>query len=205
MILKRFIVGLFLALLPFIAVEWVKQTDWGPLLSVPPARQLGPSSASVTIFEYSDFQCPSCSHAQEPLHRLMDAYKGIVRLAYKYFPLKMHKNAMPAAHAAECAAAQNKFWPFHDQLFQTQNAWGPLTDPTTSFMAIAQSSQLDIPVFTTCYADPSRMGAIQDDMAEGNRREVKATPTFFIGDTRLVGGGPLEGDGARTIERELRK
>jgi protein-disulfide isomerase len=153
MFVKRLIVGVFLALLPFIAVQWVKQTNWGPLLSVPPARQKGPSSARVVIFEYSDFQCPSCSHAQEPLHHLMDLYQGKVRLAYKYFPLtNVHRNAIPAAHAAECAAAQNKFWPFHDQLFQTQVAWGPLSNPTTSFMAIAQSSQLDIPAFSACYA-----------------------------------------------------
>jgi protein-disulfide isomerase len=203
--MKRLLTGLVLMALPVIAVYAVKQTDWGPILATPPAREIGDPRAKVTIVEYSDFQCPSCAHMQPTVHSFLDMYKGKVRFAYKYFPLtRIHKNAMNAAHAAECAAEQNKFWPYADQLFATQSNWEALTDPTTSYMAIAQSTQLDTSLFTSCYADPSKLQTIERDMEEGRVRLINATPTFFVDDQRLV-GGVFATDGARTIEQELRK
>ena len=111
---------------------------------------------------------------------------------------------MPWAHAADCAAIQDRFWPYHDRLFQSQKDWAPLLDPTTSFMAIAQEAKLDIPRFKACYADPSRIPIIEQDAFEAQARQVTATPTFFIGDERLV-GMVLASDGARTIEKALRQ
>ncbi len=203
--LKRFLAVTLLLLAPVIAVQSVKQTSWGPILAAPSVRQIGDKGAKVIIVEYSDFQCPSCATVEPTIHQLLDTYKGKVRLIYKYYPLtKIHKNAMPAAHAAECAAAQKQFWPYHDRLFQTQLSWATLPDPTTSFMAIAQETQLDIPTFSTCYSDPSRVPIIEQDAKEATEREVKATPTFFIGDDRLVGPVFMT-DGARAIEKALRQ
>src|SRR5690242_5347518 len=101
--LVRLVVGLLLALVPVAVVQYAKTSDWAPILSVPQARQTGDAKAPVVIVEYSDFQCPSCAGAVSVVHRLLEAYKGRVRLAYKYFPLtKIHKNSLSAAHAAEC-------------------------------------------------------------------------------------------------------
>jgi len=111
---------------------------------------------------------------------------------------------MPAAHAADCAAAQNHFWPFHDRLFETQMSWAPLADATTSFMAIAEEVKLDIPQFQACYADPKRLAPIEQDAQEAVARQVTATPTFFVGDERLV-GQVFASDGARAIEKALRQ
>ena len=71
-------------------------------------------------------------------------------------------------------------------------------------MAIAQDVKLDIPKFRACYADPSRLAAIEKDAQEAQARQVTATPTFFVGGERLV-GQVFASDGARTIEKELRK
>jgi protein-disulfide isomerase len=203
--LRRFIAGTILLALPLIAVRLVKQTTWGPILAAPPARQTGDPKAKVVIVEYSDFQCPSCAIVDPTAHKLLEVYKGKIRLIYKYYPLtKIHKNAMPSAHAAECAAGQDQFWPYHDRLFQTQREWADLQDPTTSFMAIAQEVKLDPVKFQTCYADPAPIARIEADAQEAQAREVTATPTFFIGDERLV-GQVFVTDGARTIEKELRQ
>ena len=58
--------------------------------------------------------------------------------------------------------------------------------------------------FSQCYTDPARLNAILTDVEDGHGREVNATPTFFIGEDRVV-GGVLDSDGARIIEKELRK
>jgi len=155
--------------------------------------------------EYSDFQCPMCALVQPSLHQFLDMYKGKVRLAYKYFPLsKIHPHALTAAHAAECAAEQDQFWPYQDRLFETQKQWAPLADATTSYVVIAQETHLDTNKFTACMADPSKLALIEQDHTEGLAREISATPTLFIGEIRVV-GTMIETEGARTIEMELRR
>ncbi len=203
--LKRFLAITLLLVAPVAAVRSVKQTSWGPILAAPSARQIGDPKAKVVIVEYSDFQCPSCALVEPAVHQLLETYKGKIRVIYKYYPLtKIHKNALPAAHAADCAAVQKQFWTYHDRLFTTQMSWAALADPTTSFMAIAQEVKLDIPQFSACYADPSRLAAIEQDAKEATEREVKATPTFFVGEDRLVGPVFMT-DGARAIEKALRR
>lgn len=203
--MKRLLTALVLMLIPIIAVNAVKETHWGPILSTPPSRQIGGPDAKVTIVEFSDFQCPSCAKMQPTVHNFLDIYKGRIRFMYKYYPLtRLHKHAMEAAHAAECAAGQQQFWPYADQLFARQDSWAPLQDPTTSFMAIAQDTHLDMAKFQACVADPSVEKIIESDAEEARNQQVMATPTFFVGDERLV-GGVFASDGARAIERELRK
>jgi protein-disulfide isomerase len=202
--LRRFLAATVLILAPILAVHSVKQTTWGPILAAPATRQIGDPKAKVVIVEYSDFQCPTCANVDPTVRKFLDLYKGKIRLIYKYFPLKMHPNAMPAAHAADCAADQKQFWPYHNRLFDTQPSWATLTPPTTTFMSIAAEVKLDIPKFTACYTDPSRLAGIEQDLKEGLARQVNATPTFFIGDERLVGQFIVT-DGARTIEKALRQ
>jgi protein-disulfide isomerase len=203
--IQRFLLGLFLLACPVLLILAVKQTQWGPILAAPKARQMGDPKAKVAIVEYSDFQCPSCAGMHTVAEKMLEVYKGKIRLIYKYYPLtKIHKNAMPAAHAADCAAAQDHFWPYHDRLFETQMSWAPLQDPTTNFMAMAQEVKLDMPKFQACYADPRRLAAIEQDTQEAVARQVTATPTFFVDDERLV-GQVFASDGARAIEKALRQ
>jgi protein-disulfide isomerase len=202
--MKRLVVALLLMTVPVIAVNLAKQTSWGPLLIAPKARQLGDPKAKLVILEYSDFQCPSCAFIQGTVHQFEERYRGKIRFAYKYYPLvKIHKNAMAAARAAECAAEQDRFWPFQDELFKTQDAWKDLPEPNLYYKGIAQKAALDLPRFDACLADPSRVKIIEHDMEEAKARNVNATPTFFVGDERLV-GQVFATDGARAIERALR-
>jgi len=205
MTLKRLLAAFVLLLAPVALVQSVKQTSWGPILAAPKARQIGDPNAKVVIVEYSDFQCPSCAQIEPTVHKFLEIYNGKIRLIYKYYPLtRIHQNSMAAAHAAECAAGQDHFWPYHDRLFQTQLSWAPLQDPTTSFVAIAEEVKLDLGKFQSCYADPSRIAPIELDAKEAVDRQVTATPSFFIDDERLV-GTVFATDGARTIERAIRR
>jgi protein-disulfide isomerase len=202
---RRIVAGVLLTLAPVAAVYALKQTAWGTFQATPKSRIEGDPGAKVLLVEYSDFQCPMCAMVQPNLKQFLDLYKGKIRIAYKYFPLtRVHKNAMASAHAAECAAEQDHFWPYSEQLFKTQTQWAGLADPTTSYTAIAQQVALDMNQFKACYADPSKEAIINADHAEGERRQISATPTLFIDDERLV-GSYIQTDGARMIDRELRK
>jgi len=203
--IHRFLLATLLFACPLLAVYAIKQTNWGPILATPKSRQTGDPRAKVTIVEYSDFQCPSCASVDPTVHKYLELYKGKIRLIYKYYPLpRIHENAMTSAHAAECAASQDHFWPYHDRLFETQLSWAKLQDPATSFMAIAEEVHLDIQKFQACYADPSPLKIIEADSQEAQAHQITSTPTFFIGDDRLVGSVVVT-DGARAIEKALRQ
>jgi protein-disulfide isomerase len=201
---KRVTVGVILTVLPFLAVHVLQSSSWGQFVATPKARQKGEPTAPILMVEYSDFQCPMCARVQPALEELLEKYKGKVRLAYKHYPLQMHKNAFAASQAAECAADQDKFWAFKDRLYALQPQWAPLADPTTAYLSIAGELKLDSARFESCYRGSSKDPLIEKDRAEGKARQVNATPTLFIGDERLVGGF-IESEGARIIEKELRK
>ena len=50
--------------------------------------------------------------------QVLDTYPGKVKIYFKNFPLRNHKNAMKAATAALAAGDQGKFWEYHDLLFK---------------------------------------------------------------------------------------
>jgi protein-disulfide isomerase len=79
----------------------------------------GPTTAKVTIVEYSDFECPFCQRALPTVKQILDTYPNDVQFYYRHMPLNnIHPKAQKAAEAAECAEAQGKFWEYHDKLFQ---------------------------------------------------------------------------------------
>lgn len=88
---------------------------------------IGPEDAAVTIYEYSDFQCPFCARVAPVLKELQESYPRDVRVVFRHFPLtSIHPNAALASQAAEAAGVQNKFWQMHDLLFEKQGEWSSL-------------------------------------------------------------------------------
>src|ERR1051325_10967613 len=67
----------------------------------------GSSKPLVTIVEFSDFECPLCSAVQNTLKQIVQSYGRDVRLVFKHLPLEGHRNSLPAARAAYCAAEQD--------------------------------------------------------------------------------------------------
>ena len=79
----------------------------------------GNPDASVTLVEYSDFQCPACGQFYPYVKEVVEEHGDKLRFEYKHFPLiTIHKNAVPAARAAEAASQQGKFFEMHDKLFE---------------------------------------------------------------------------------------
>src|SRR2546423_1328548 len=101
--------------LDFPPPPFVSELDDG----VSPAK--GPAKPVVTIVEFSDFECPYCNQVQSTLKQIMESYGSDVRLVFKHMPLEGHRNSLPAARAAYCAAEQDRFWQFHDALFASPN------------------------------------------------------------------------------------
>src|SRR5258708_4606527 len=67
-------------------------------------------SSPVVLEEYGDYQCPPCGLLYPELKKIEAEYGNQVQIVFHHFPLmKMHKNTLPAAHAAEAPRTQKKF------------------------------------------------------------------------------------------------
>jgi protein-disulfide isomerase len=146
----------------------------------------GTKDALVTIIEFSDFECPYCRRVQPALKRLLEEYDGRVRLVFRDFPLSIHKNAQKAAEAAQCAAEQDKYWVYHDKLFE-QTALAP-----SDLKKYAGELELDVDKFTTCLDTGKYTQEVADDMKDGQAAGVNSTPSFFINGQPLSGAVPYE-------------
>src|SRR6266581_5484532 len=105
-------------------------------------------SSPVVMEEYGDYQCPPCGQLYPELKQIEHEYGNQVQIVFHHFPLtKMHKNAMIAAHAAEAARNQNKFWEMHDLLYRNQKEWSDLADPRPTFISYAKQLGLNIDMF----------------------------------------------------------
>ena len=146
----------------------------------PGAPVRGDEKAPLTVCEFSDFQCPHCKAAEPILKKLLDDYKGRVKLVFKNFPLSSHTDARGAAAAAVAAGAQGKFWPMHDLMFEHQDKLG-----AGDLEGYARQLKLDLPRWRADSADAgSRVDA---DRAEGVALKIDHTPTIYIGDREYKG------------------
>lgn len=140
----------------------------------------GNAEAPVTLLVYSDFQCPACAAYEPLLKQLEQEFPDTLRTVYRYFPLPMHKNAVPSARAAEAARLQGKFWEMHDKLFEHQNDWAESTNPNDTFHTYAEEIGLDTARFDTDIQSDSVADAVKQDQAKGNKDAIRGTPTFFF-------------------------
>lgn len=148
---------------------------------------MGPTDASVTIIEFSDFQCPYCRRVQPALKKLMKEYEGRVKLVFRDFPLRrIHPQAQKAAEAAQCAADQNKFWPYHDKLFATSSLF------PHDLKNYAKELGLDTKQFDACLDSNKHAQEVEKDLKDGEKAGVSATPSFFVNGQPLSGAASYE-------------
>src|SRR5437762_13986276 len=143
-------------------------------------------SSPVVLEEYGDYQCPPCGQLYPELKEIEKEYGNQVQIVFHHFPLmKIHKNALMAAHAAEAARNQKKFWEMHDLLYRNQKEWSDLADPRTVFINYAKQLGLNIDSFNRDLESNQIDQKITADMQRGTAQGVTGTPTVFL-DTHLL-------------------
>jgi protein-disulfide isomerase len=139
------------------------------------APQLGPANASITIVEFSDFQCPYCAAAVPEIKALMNTYPKQVKLIFKQFPLDIHSQAELAANAAVAAGLQGKFWQMHDAMFAHHDELSRAT-----IDALAKQIGLDTNRFASDMNSTQVHETVVRDQQDGDQAGVQGTPTIFI-------------------------
>ncbi|MCO4768553.1 MAG: thioredoxin domain-containing protein [Deltaproteobacteria bacterium] len=159
----------------------------------------GANAAPIQIVEYSDFQCPYCSRVNPTLEQVAEKYGDKVAVAFRNFPLPMHKEAPRAGEASYCAQDQGKFWEYHDVLFENQRA-----QKDEDLKKYAGEVGLDAAKFDECLASNKYADRVADDKKSGEAAGVSGTPAFFVNGVFINGARPFEAF-ADVIDDELKR
>ena len=141
----------------------------------------GSPMASVTIYEFSDFQCPHCKMTAPYLKKIVEESNGKVKLIFKQYPLPGHPKARDASKATIAAQKQGKFWEMHDLLFKNQDDL-----QTANLDDYAKQLGLDVKRFKADMDSKETEKKIEADIAEGHAVGVDSTPSIYVNDRRYI-------------------
>lgn len=150
------------------------------VMSLDGASAKGSPDATVTLVEFTDYQCPFCQrHFAQTMPQIMTDYveTGKVRYIVREYPLKqIHSRAARAAEAALCAGEQNKYWEMHAQMFRNQRELGD-----QDLVAHAKAVDLDVTAFQSCLEEGRFGQRVAADLNEATKAGVQVTPSFVLG------------------------
>lgn len=150
-------------------------------LAAPAAR--GPEDAPVVVMDFSDYSCPACRQfAALTKPMILDEFvePGLVRLEYYDWPTGGFQHSVVAHRAARCAGDQDRYWDYHDVLFQRQDQWSRGSDPVGDLIDWAAELGLDQGEFRSCLRSDAHVEAVSASQLLGRRIGVTGTPGIFL-------------------------
>jgi protein-disulfide isomerase/uncharacterized membrane protein len=153
---------------------------------------MGADDATVTVVEFSDFLCPFCAKASRFIKLAESGTRDSTRFVFRHYPLdkscnrKLRSNVHPGAcllaEGAVCAFEQDKFWEYHDIVFETK---GNISRSVV--METASKIGLSLGEFKSCLDSGRGLKVVNEDLQAAYNAGVKSTPTLFINGRRLRG------------------
>lgn len=155
---------------------------------------IGNADATATLELWEDFQCPFCLRMTVQFEDVMMEYveEGNLRVVFRNFPILGDESVFAAA-AAVCAAEQDRFWEYHNNLFLVQAEAGQMTneqlnvgrfDPD-ALVEYAGDAGLDEAAFAACLQDPATITVVQEEFNVGRQAGINSTPTLVLNDQRV--------------------
>jgi NhaA family Na+:H+ antiporter len=143
----------------------------------------GERGASLELVMFGDFQCPYCLGAQSILRRVRERLGDRLVFGFRHLPIpERHPLAPLAAEASEAAAAQGRFWEFHDALYANQ----PRLSRET-ILALAGEHGLDAGRMEAEIDSGAHRDRIARDVASAEASGATGTPTFYVNGKRFFG------------------
>ena len=143
----------------------------------------GEPGAPLELVMFGDFQCPFCLGAQSILRRVRERLGERLLFGFRHLPIpERHPLAPLAAEASEAAAAQGRFWEYHDALYAAQ--------PKLSrevMLEVGRDLGLDAERMASEIDSGSHRDRVARDVASAEASDVTGTPTFFVNGKRFFG------------------
>lgn len=135
---------------------------------------LGPATAPVELVAFGDFQNTEYARFARALARVRDTFGDRMRLVFKNLPT-LGPSSVAAAEAAQCAKAQDKFWPYHDALLVPPGIVG-----APRLKRLAADLGFDATAFDACIDGGATRSVVQRALDEARRYDVQRSPSFLI-------------------------
>jgi len=140
----------------------------------------GRADAPLELVMFGDFECPYSLAAQAVVRRVHDRLGDELRFVFRHFPIReRHPMAQAAAEASESAAAQGRFWEYHDELFAHQRELSE-----DEFFRIARDLGIGVKRIADELAEARWEPRVARDARSGRESGVPGTPTFFANGRR---------------------
>lgn len=140
----------------------------------------GEWGSPLELVMFGDFQCPFCLGAQSVLRRVRERLGDELLFAFRHLPIpERHPLAPLAAQASEAAAAQGRFWEYHDALFAAQPK---LSEET--ILAVGRDLGLDAERMTAEIEADAWRERVARDVRSAEESGATGTPTFFVNGIR---------------------
>ncbi|MFH0828711.1 MAG: thioredoxin domain-containing protein [Candidatus Kerfeldbacteria bacterium] len=145
-------------------------------------KALGATTATFTLVEYTDFECPFCLTGHDTLRSVMASYGNSVRWVIRQYPLEsIHTKARGAAIGALCArklGTQQQYWNYVDDLFVDMKANPSTTTDLASL--VASDVGINATAFSQCTSSTETATLLATDKASGDTAGVTGVPTTFV-------------------------
>lgn len=147
-------------------------------LAETPPNLLGPADAPVTIVEYGDFGCHACRawHNSGVKEQLLADFGDQINFEFRHFPV-ITRQSPQAAEAAQCAAAQDSFWEYHDYIYES-TPQGALS--RQNLVDYAGAIGLDSETFAACLDSGKYEPLIEAHHQQALDAGARGTPTFVL-------------------------
>tara|TARA_B100000674_G_scaffold456247_1_gene430704 strand:+ start:303 stop:953 length:651 start_codon:yes stop_codon:yes gene_type:complete len=162
------------------------------------STMLGNPDAKITIVEFGDYQCTFCyKFHDETMKKINQEYikTANVNFIYKDFPLNGEQSIL-ASEASYCAQKQDKFWEYHDTLY---NNWGGENTGWITqnvLQGFAKDIGLNLDEFSQCLENSEYRQKVLDNEQFAREIGINATPSFLIFNDnelyRIIGAQPFD-------------
>ncbi|HEX8752434.1 MAG TPA: DsbA family protein [Solirubrobacterales bacterium] len=143
----------------------------------------GETGSELELVMFGDFQCPFCLGAQSVLRRVRSRLGERLLFGFRHLPIpEKHPLAPLAAEASEAAAAQGRFWEYHDALYDAQ--------PKLSrevMLALGSELGLDAERMVAELGSGAHRERVARDLASAEASGATGTPAFFVNGARHWG------------------
>ena len=164
-------------------VKLAIQAPVSPSYDINVAKYPKKGGGRIEIIEFADFTCPICRSVRKELDQLIAANPGKINLVHRYYFKKNSYMGKRLAFMGHCAHQKNKFWEFHEHVFDNQASYKDLRQDK-----VAEKLGLEKDEFEKCVSDSSTKKFVTNSVKEADKFRVSGNPTFYA-DGKFVSTG----------------
>jgi len=175
---------IFIVMIALVIAAWPEpEPEQLPATRMGSDLALGVEGAPIVIIEYGDFGCSTCRvwHQAGIRDQILDDYGEKVMFVWRDYPV-ITGQSPKAAEAGQCAFDQNKFWEYHDYIYEQGSSLS-----LDSLKAYARAIGLDSEQFDECLDSGRNKAKVDESFMQGIKLGFPGAPGFTVNDTKLPG------------------